>query len=79
VTPGAANVTPVAWYSDADPLRSGWAWGQKTLQGSDAVLDISDGAGKVFVLGPQVTQRGQAYGTFKLFFNGLYYGPAVAH
>jgi hypothetical protein len=79
VTQGAPGVTPVAWYSDADPLRSGWAWGQKVLQGNDAVLDIADGGGKVFVLGPEVTQRGQAYGTFKLFFNGLYYGPAVAH
>ena len=79
VAQGSANVTPIAWYSDADPLRSGWAWGQKVLQGTDAVLDINDGNGKVFVLGPEVTQRGQSYGTFKFFFNGLYYGPAVAH
>jgi hypothetical protein len=76
---GAGSVTPIAWYSDANPLRSGWAWGQKILQGTDAVLDISDGNGKIFALGPEVAQRGQSYGTFKLFFNGLYYGPAVAH
>ena len=79
ITQGAAGVTPIAWYSDANPLQSGWAWGQKVLQGTDAVLDISDGNGKVFVLGPEVAQRGQSYGTFKLFFNGLYYGPASAH
>jgi hypothetical protein len=79
VPQGVANVTPIAWYSDADPLRSGWAWGQRALQGTDAVLDISDGGGKVFILGPELAQRGQSYGTFKLFFNGLYYGPAVAH
>lgn len=79
VAPAATNVSPVVWYSEADPLRSGWAWGQAMLNGSDAVLDITDGAGKVFVLGPEVTQRGQSYGTFKLFFNGLYYGPASGH
>jgi hypothetical protein len=78
ISQGLRNITPVVWYSDADPLRSGWGWGQKILQGTDAVLDITDGAGKVFVLGPEVTQRGQSYGTFKLFFNGLYYGPAAA-
>ena len=75
----AANVTPVVSYSDANLLRSGWALGQEILRGTDAVLDIDDGKGKVFVLGPEVTQRGQSYGTFKLFFNGLYYGPAVSH
>jgi hypothetical protein len=78
LAPGTNNVTPIAWYEDANPLRSGWAWGQKVLQGRDAILDISDGAGKVFALGPEVNQRAQSYGTFKLFFNGLYYGPAVA-
>ena len=78
VSSGADNVARVAWYADADPLRSGWAWGQKSLQDTSAVLDISDGAGKVFAIGPEVTQRGQSYGTFKLFFNGLYYGPALA-
>jgi len=28
----------------------------------------------MIVLGPEVTFRGQPHGTFKLLFNGLYYG-----
>ena len=60
------------------PLRSGWAVGQEKLKGSTGVLDIDVGKGKLFVMGPEVTQRAQSYGTFKFLFNGLLYGPAVA-
>ncbi len=73
-----ANVrpTPVAWYSGTETLDSGWAWGQAYLDGGTAILEASIGAGKVFVIGPEVTFRGQPHGTFKLLFNGLYYGSA---
>ena len=36
------------------------------------------GKGKLFVMGPEITQRAQSYGTFKFLFNGLLYGPAVS-
>jgi hypothetical protein len=67
---------PVAWYSGTETLDSGWAWGQAYLDGGTAILDANIGAGKVFVIGPEVTFRGQPHGTFKLLFNGLYYGSA---
>ena len=68
---------PVSWFEGKDPLLSGWAWGQKALDGTIGVVDASYGAGKVFLLGPEVAMRGQSYGSFKFVFNGLMYGPAV--
>ena len=67
----------VAWFEGADPLLSGWAWGQKALDGTVGIIDASYGKGKVFLLGPEVAMRGQSYGTFKFVFNGLMYGPAA--
>jgi hypothetical protein len=72
------HTAPVAWFSSAKPLDSGWAWGQQYLKNGVAVVEASVGEGKVFVLGPEVTFRGQPHGTFKLLFNGLYYGSAKA-
>jgi len=67
----------VSWFQGTDPLLSGWAWGQKALDGAVGVVDASVGKGKVFLLGPEVAMRGQSHGTFKFVFNGLMYGPAV--
>ncbi|HEY3380756.1 MAG TPA: M14 metallopeptidase family protein [Vicinamibacterales bacterium] len=66
----------VAWYSGAEPLRSGWAWGQNYLDGSVAIAESILGKGRVVLFGPEVLFRGQPHGTFKLFFNGLYAGAA---
>jgi hypothetical protein len=67
---------PVAWFDSASPLRSGWAWGQHLLEGGVAIAEAPVGKGKLFLLGPEVTNRAQPHGTFKLFFNGIYYGTA---
>lgn len=40
------------------------------------MIEANVGKGKLFLYGPEVTFRGQPHGTFKLFFNGIYYGPA---
>lgn len=72
-----SQAKPVSWFEGADPLLSGWAWGQKALDGTTGIVDASYGAGKVFLMGPEVAMRGQAYGSFKFVFNGLMYGPAV--
>ena len=74
---GAATVRKVSWFYNDDPLVSGWAWGQKMLNGNASIVDASLGKGRVLLLGPEVTQRGQPYATFKFLFNGIYYGPAV--
>jgi hypothetical protein len=70
------GLKPVAWFDSATPLRSGWAWGQSYLEGSTGIAEASVGEGKLVVYGPEVTFRGQPHGTFKLFFNGIYYGTA---
>jgi hypothetical protein len=71
------GVKPVAWFASAQPLESGWAWGQQYLKGTVAVVDATLGKGKVFLLAPEVTFRGQPHQTFKFLFNALYYGTAT--
>jgi hypothetical protein len=66
------GVKRVVWYEGKTPLRSGWAWGQEALDGGAAVIEASVGKGKVVLLAPEVLQRGQSHGTFKLFFNAIY-------
>jgi hypothetical protein len=68
------GIKPVAWYDSDHPLRSGWAWGQKYLQDSAAVIDANVGSGKLFMFGPEILFRAQPHGTFKFLFNGIYYG-----
>jgi hypothetical protein len=72
------HTSPVAWFSGPEPLDSGWAWGQQYLDGGTAVAEATVGEGKVMMLGPEVAFRGQPHATFKLLFNGLYYGSAKA-
>jgi Zinc carboxypeptidase len=66
------GIRPVAWFDNANPLRSGWAYGQGYLQGGVAVVDASVGKGKLFLFGPEITFRAQPHGTFKFLFNGIY-------
>ena len=72
------GVRPVAWFDSDKPLRSGWAWGQKYLQDSVAVIDASVGKGRLLMFGPEITFRAQPHGTFKFLFNGICYGRAEA-
>lgn len=68
------GVKAVAWFDSPTPLRSGWAWGQRYLENSAAVLDANVGKGKLFLFGPEILFRSQPHGTFKFLFNGIYYG-----
>ena len=78
--PDAAEkgVRAVAWFDNAAPLRSGWAWGQTYLEGGVAVAEAQVGKGMVFLYGPEVLFRAQPHATFKLFFNGVISGAASA-
>ena len=67
----ARRTRPVAWYSSAEPLRSGWAWGQHYLNGAVAIAEADVGEGKVYLFGPEITFRGQPHGTFKFLFNAI--------
>ncbi|WP_205402744.1 M14 family metallopeptidase [Spirosoma taeanense] len=66
------SVKPLAWFSSAHPLRSGWAWGQSYLQDGVTAFMAPVGSGKLYAFGPEITFRAQAHGTFKLLFNQLY-------
>ncbi|HYH81838.1 MAG TPA: M14 metallopeptidase family protein [Longimicrobium sp.] len=68
----ARGVRRIAWYEGAEPLRSGWAWGQQYLDGGVAAAEASVGRGRLFLFGPEIAFRAQPHGTFKLLFNALY-------
>ena len=70
------GIKPIAWYPNATPLRSGWAWGQGYLEGTVAAAEAPMGEGKLFLLAVEAAFRGQPYGTFKLLFNSIYAGQA---
>lgn len=74
LAPDAASkgVRPVAWFNSAQPLRSGWAWGQSYLEGGVAIAEADVGRGKLVLFGPEVLFRAQPHGTFKMLFNGIY-------
>jgi hypothetical protein len=71
VKPGA---DVIAWYDGPEPLRSGWAWGQKVLENAAAVVEVNVGKGKLVLYGPEILFRSQPHGTYKLLFNGIYLG-----
>ena len=72
----AQHVAPVAWFAGATTLDSGWALGQELLDGTTAVGEARVGEGKVLLMGPEVTFRGEPHATFKFLFNGVFYGNA---
>ena len=67
----AKGVQAVAWFDSKAPLRSGWAWGQQYLENGVAAIDAPLGKGRVLLFGPEILQRAQPHGTFKLLFNGI--------
>ncbi|HEX9164511.1 MAG TPA: peptidase, partial [Gemmatimonadales bacterium] len=72
--PGAivsGQVKPIAWFASAQPLRSGWAWGQAYLEGGIAAAEAKVGRGTLYLFGPEITFRAQPHGTFKLLFNAI--------
>ena len=71
---GQAGVRPIAWFDSPTPLRSGWAWGQQYLDKGVVAIEARVGKGRVLLYGPEILQRAQPHGTFKLLFNALYGG-----
>jgi hypothetical protein len=77
-TAALLHTSPVGWFSGKQILDSGWVWGQQYLDGGTAIAEAAVGEGKVVLLGPEVNFRDQPHGTYKLLFNGLYYGNTKA-
>lgn len=74
LTPDAygKGVRPLAWFSEKEPLRSGWAWGQSWLENGLLAFVAPVGKGTFYASAPHITFRAQPYGTFKMLFNQLY-------
>jgi hypothetical protein len=75
-TAAKSGLKPIVWFDSEQPLRSGWAWGQRYLKDSATVVTASVGAGKLHLMGSEVVFRGQTHGTFKLLFNALFLATA---
>lgn len=71
-----AGVRRVGWFDADRTLRSGWALGEQYHKDGVTVVDADVGEGKLLLLSPLVTFRGQPHGSFKLLFNGIFYGHA---
>ncbi len=72
------SATRVASFDSDAPLYSGWAIGQNYLKGGEIATEASVGAGKLVLISFEATFRATPHGTFKLLFNGLYFGSAIA-
>ena len=48
----AAGVRTIALFDSPTPLHSGWAWGQKYLDGGVLAIDAPVGKGRVLLFGP---------------------------
>jgi hypothetical protein len=71
-SPGA-GLRRLLWFEGEAPLRSGWAWGQRYLNGGTAAFAASIGVGRLVLFGFDVTNRAQSHGTYKFLFNSIYY------
>jgi hypothetical protein len=67
----------VVRYSDSNPFMSGRLIGEKVFYNKPALVEVNCGKGKIIIFGFRPQNRAQTHGTFKLFFNALYYGPAM--
>ncbi|HUL74401.1 MAG TPA: M14 metallopeptidase family protein [Vicinamibacterales bacterium] len=73
---GSPATHAVGWFASAEPLRSGWAWGQKVMDKGVEIVSADVGQGHVFLFGNELTNRSQPQACFKLFFNALYLSVA---
>jgi len=61
----------LAWIDNAEPLKSGWAWGQSYLEDGIVAFTAQVGKGSFYAYSPEIIFRGQSYNTFKMLFNNL--------
>ncbi len=73
-----SSLKVVARYPNGNPFMSGRLIGDHIFHNKPALVEIDYGKGKVIMFGFRPQNRAQPHGTFMLFFNSLYYGPAAA-
>ena len=76
LAPDAAGVDRIGWWDTSHPLRSGWAWGQEKLMDGTGAMSTEVGLGKLVLLAPKITFRGQNHMAFPFLFNSIYLGRA---
>jgi hypothetical protein len=67
----------VARYPNSNPFMSGRLIGDHILHNKPALVEVGCGKGRLILFGFRPQNRAQTHGTFMMFFNSLYYGPAV--
>ena len=72
------DIKVVARYPNSNPFMSGRLIGDHILHNKPALIEVGCGKGRIILFGFRPQNRAQTYGTFMLFFNSLYYGPALA-
>jgi len=72
----APPVRVVGWFNSPEPLRSGWAWGQRFLDKGIEIVDTNVGQGRLFLFGNDLMFRSQPLGSYKFLFNAMYLSVA---
>lgn len=72
----APSATVVMTYPSANPLMSGWLLGEGFIENRAALVDAPLGNGHVILFGFDPLYRAQAYATFKVLFNAIFYPRA---
>ena len=75
-TPLNEQIAVPVSYEKEDLLKSGWLVGERYISEKAAVVDLEYGDGRVILIGFRAQHRAQTHGTFKVFFNALYYPAA---
>ncbi|MES2124780.1 MAG: M14 metallopeptidase family protein [Gemmatimonadota bacterium] len=68
----AKGLTRLGWFSEAEPLKSGWAIGEEYLKDGVTMATAKVGTGTAYLYGPEILFRAQPEGTFRFLFNALY-------
>ena len=70
--PYIREIKAVGYYTDGNPLLSGWLIGPEKIAGHTVLAEIPVEKGRVILFGFGVQSRSQTFGTFKLLFNAIY-------
>ena len=70
-TDRSQDVSILATYADRDLLQSGWLLGEQVIARKAAAVAVTQGKGRVVLIGFRPQNRAQTHGTYKLVFNAL--------